>query len=321
MLKAVGCHEHGQVIDTFGFTGPQLITLSKLLFEDELSLRHEKRGVMNKFEATLLVCARLRLSLSKVQEMGRLFGRDPAALSAFMKLAVDTILSRFGHLIQLENMTRFANKSAEWNQAFNRKYMDHTGGQPMPGRFANVNCLLDGFRMPVAIPSKANDIFVNPVSASTANIAFLLVTGANGLILGVSDAYPGNDQDAKVAHDSLITTHLQNANLTALCDAIFPHTETIRPLPSQNDNIQCTEAERAAASQLRIAVEWSTAEVQEKFQYFRERTKQKVLQTRPAALFRVAVIIQNCRRCLEDSSANNYFEADCPTIESYLVPE
>ena len=96
MLSALGFHGHAQVVDKFGFTKPQLEILSELLFGGEpLSLKHDRRGTMSPFEATLLVCAKLRFATFKGQEIGRLFGRDPSAISAFTRLAIQIIIRRF----------------------------------------------------------------------------------------------------------------------------------------------------------------------------------------------------------------------------------
>ena len=67
-------------------------------------------------------------------------------------------------------------------------------------------------------------------------------------------------------------------------------------------------------------MEWAIGEVQEKFQYFRMSTRQKLLHTRPPALFRVAAILENCHKCFEGCNANSFFDVDRSDIESYLVP-
>lgn len=320
VLAALGAHGHAEVVDKFGFTMPQLIKLSELLFDGELSLRHEKRGVMSAFEATMLVCARLRLGLSKGQEMGRLFGRDPSAVSAFTRFAVKQIVDRFGYTLKFKNMRRFGHKASDWNRALNDKFIAKHGS-PLRGRFAMINCFMDGFRMSICAPSVAKDIFFNGMLGSQPNILFLIVTGANGLMLGVSDAMPGCEQDAGAAYASEVQSHLADAGLFACCDAIFPHTQNIKPLPSADQTTIFDQDEKAAISHLRIAVEWCIGEVQEKFQYFRLATRQKMLHTRPPALFRAAVILQNCHRCFEGCNATSYFATERPDIESYLVPD
>jgi len=82
-----------------------------------------------------------------------------------------------------------------------------------------------------------------------------------------------------------------------------------------------TDAEKAAISSLRIAVEWSFGEVEMKYPLVVDHYRCKVLDTMPAAMLRVSVILQNIHRCLEGCNANSYFETDRISLKSYLVPK
>jgi len=141
-LKHCGSHAHALFVDKFGYTVDQMKEIAPLLFDpnDPLNLTSEKRGYMHHEEATLLVCARFRHSMGKLQEIGMFFGRDPAAISAFTRAAILKIIDRFAHLLELDKMSRFSNHVARWNDAFNTKFRNNFGND-LRLRYSNVNVL------------------------------------------------------------------------------------------------------------------------------------------------------------------------------------
>ena len=130
-------------------------------------------------------------------------------------------------------MVRYQHKGQAWNAAMNRKFQLRTGSN-LYGRYRYINSIIDGYRMPICSPSVAKDIFYNSYVATIPTILFLVVVGVNGMILDISDAYPGCEQDASATYLSQAQTHLHNAGLIALSDSIFPFSESIKPLPSED---------------------------------------------------------------------------------------
>jgi len=268
-------------------------------------------------EAALLVCARFRHTMPKLQEIGEFFGRDPAAISDFFRAAVSTIVQRFGYLLDLDKMSQFSDHLQTWHHAFNNKFRDDFGDD-LRLRFKDVNVVLDGVRLIGCKATEDNDLLVDPGNFS--NLVFLVIVGGNGLIVGMSQADVGSEQDASVAQKTQLQFHLQQAGMFALCDSIFGLSANIKPLPRRNQLTVFSAAEKAAISTIRISIEWAIGEVEMKYPLVLNHYKCKVLQTLPAMLFKAAMILQNCHRCFEGCNANTYFNTNRIDIHSYLVP-
>jgi hypothetical protein len=254
-LKNCKTDEHAEFEHKFLFTVAEMKELSIKLFSCQTYALGSNRGKISNEELLLIVCARYRHVLATIQDIGDWFGRDKSFISSSFHLGVTIIDERFSSLLDLNNLPRWSNRVSSWNEAYEQKFFDRMGSS-LPGRFADINCTLDGVRLYVAKPARDMMYLANPYCGNEANLLYLGIVAPNGIAIGLSQPYCGKNNDTGVALFENLDAKLTNANMIALCDSIFSHTLRIKPLPRKNQIHPFSGLTLKAISALRVSVEW-----------------------------------------------------------------
>ena len=315
-LEHCGPHGESAFVHRYLFRVTEMRKLHSLLFPDPIKL--EKRGQMYSEELLLLVCGRYRHVMATVADLGYFHGRDASCISAFFRAALDHLSAKFGHLLALDRMDRFRDFLPNWNASFSRKFQEKCG-IPLPGRWSAANVTLDGIRLQVAKPTQNIAAVVNPYIGNLPTLVFIAIVGGNGMVVGLSAGWPGRQNDPAVLSLLNVEQHLQNAGMIAICDSIFSHTMTTRPIPKANQTMQYSPQQLNAVSSVRVSIEWAFGELTTKMPFLIQYWKQKVYHTCPAKTFQVGVLLSNLRRCLEGGNALTYFDEEIIDVESYLA--
>jgi len=284
------------------------------------SFQLPRRGRINGEEGLLYVCSRLSSASSDLRLLGEFFGRNEAHISDYFHCVIDYINNSFGHLLDINQLSRWEDHLPSWKLAYRAKLIEKLGANQSLGRFENCNVVLDGVRLYVSLPSKHElaELVVNSWLGNQASLAFIGIIGGNGLVIGLTEGCGGCENDPAVAIDADLCTKLEVAGMQALCDSIFPHNNVLKPIPRLNQWVPLTGEHVRAASGNRVSVEWAFGEIFAQFEYFREVEKLQLGKTKPMKVFRVGVLLSNFFRCFRGCNANTYFNIPRMTFQDYV---
>jgi len=163
-------------------------------------------------------------------------------------------------------------------------------------------------------------------------VHFTGVVLPNGLIIAVDGPYPGRENDLSTLQLGKLHLAMANhfaplelANDTQFCllgDGIYQNFERIRRVPTQTDidSGLSTEVERKAVAHIRAAIENAFGTVLQLFPYFNHWTKHSISRYVGRDYFN-AVLLVNCRTCIEGSLLSTRFELLPPLLAEYLRRE
>lgn len=287
-----------------------------------------KRGKLLPEAGILLVLARLKCKTSSMTEQAEMMGVDPAFISDFFDAACERIDTLHGFRLAPENMESvFGPRLQTYREAIERAYakkLGHQGPLALPGFFVDCCCAMDGVRQHICRPSEDQSDFHNPY-VGFHNAGYLGVTGPDGMMMCMSQAFEGTINDPGMVIDANLNVHLMNAATPgqtyakAIGDKAFGRTAFVAALPKANMVHNFSQIELTAISSIRVMVEWTFGEIRSTFPLVDFVVKSRLLGSMPLRMFRVAALLRNMKRCMDGSLASLFFEVQPPTLAEYMV--
>lgn len=310
-------HGHQRFAQMFLFTYDEMRRVTPMLFPS--SLRVYKRGSFaTPTELMILVTARLRNTFTSCEALGEFMGRDAGWVSDYYFAALKDLDTRLGSLISMDHLGKWVPHLELWNAALEVKLMEQFGSE-MFGRFRGANCVLDGVRQYVCTPLDkewAREL-INPYLGNHATFVYMGLVAPNGLIIALGDPISGSQNDTGAALHIQLEERLAEHGLVALCDSIFAHTPSQRPIPKESANMHYTGEQLTAISRLRISVEWSFGSLLIRAPFLKDVWKQKAKATAPTLSFRMAALLVNFKTCCCGTNGNKYFGLETIEPEEY----
>jgi hypothetical protein len=209
-----------------------------------------------------------------------------------------------------------------------------TNNNHLSRRFINCFASLDGKRFSICRPSGINNqqaaVYNNYYK--THNLGCQGITAPDGMIIQMSGPYAGADNDLDMLHRSksilMIRRAIMESNVNLEVDLVADKIYNIAmngiaSLPTNPRNKE-EEEENAAASTIRIPVEWSFGKIVILFPLVDFKKKLKINEREIGLYIIVATILTNIHTCLYGSQTSSYFSSDDdiilpPTLEEYMV--
>lgn len=143
----------------------------------------------------------------------------------------------------------------------------------------------------------------------------MAVTEPGGLIIGLSPAVEGMQNDMVAANRCDLNAYLLASGLKAMTDRGFARRSNVSPFPKKSQEHNFFDYEMKAMAAIRTAGEWPFGQMQLSFPYLVQKWKLKLFHTCPGVWLVTAIIISNCIR-LEHGTNNNYWFGTFP-VTSY----
>ena len=146
----------------------------------------------------------------------------------------------------------------------------------------------------------------------------------NGLIVHLDGPFVGRRHDAGIFQESsLLEQLIRKVNTNG--DAVYLYGDPAYPLlpqlivPYRGANVTQDQHDfNRSMTPLRICVEWGFGEVLKTFAFLDHRKNMKLFLQPVGLLYKVAVILTNCRTCLYKNQTAEYFQLAPPRLQEYL---
>ncbi|GAB6026985.1 hypothetical protein CHUAL_014103 [Chamberlinius hualienensis] len=151
-------------------------------------------------------------------------------------------------------------------------------------------------------------------------LKFQSITLPNGIILHMSNPYPGRRHDAFILRDTAIHHQLQNycQDFCVYGDHGYPlRPYLIRPYPNTT-KIQQQQLFNKRMSEVRECVEWSFGKIVQQFAFIDFSKNQKLFLQPVGMYFAVATLLCNAHTCIYGSQTSTYFNIESPSIVEYF---
>lgn len=147
-------------------------------------------------------------------------------------------------------------------------------------------------------------------------IKFQSKTLPNGIILHLSDPYPGKRHDAFILRDTRILDQLNR-----YCSQFCVYGDEGYPLRMQLIRPNLTEEQHrfnTKMSKLRICVEWSFGKIVQQFAFIDFKKNQKLFLQPVGKFYILAALLTNAHTCFYGSVTSSYFNIESPNIFDYF---
>lgn len=293
--------------------------------------RREERVLGRKVtteHAVLVVLARMTSGMD-LTGLGRLFCRDSRSISAVFIWGCDWLLSKFEWL--LTNIGQWRPRMPHYNAAVNGLFERKCPGVVLPSRiWGFIDCVVFKIARPSAKAFPGMNMQRRYYSGHGRKhcIKLQAISLPDGLIAHVWGPIEGRRHDETLRFWSSVLVDIDacfgvgDTIYQLLADTAYTGGPYItkgfkatgqRPLSSGEKKYN------RSLSKARIAVEWSFADLANRFcRYLRMSRKLKLGETRLYIVVRVGVILSNCITCLRPGLTATYFNCEPPEIEEYL---
>ena len=258
-----------------------------------------------------------------------LFRRSAPALARIFTHTCELIHGYWGHLLEFD-LQRIRPVLADFAEAIHEMC-------PVPNCFGFIDATFRPRARPCPHPDTAAGMSANAVQRAYYSgyrhlhgEKFQSITYPNGLIGALHGPFAGRASDARILGDSMIGSHtpfMDAAGNSYMLygDLAYALTTWLwRPFTQLDLQDPVWGGLRLAfnveMSRVRIAVEWGFFVVANAWQTIDFRRYQRVYQTRPGLLYRIATLLTNCRTCMHGSNRiAQYFDVPPPTLHDYLA--
>eukprot|EP00117_Sycon_ciliatum_P040717 scpid79393/ scgid29877/ len=303
--------------DSFRFTKEQLLDLCDALQLPDV-MKGPNRSRWSGIEGLCVLLRRLCYP-NRLCDLEHFFGRPSSTLSIISNCVCLFVYRRWRHLLD-----DFA--SQPWFtpdilrscvEAVNEK-----AGLP-PG-IVNLWGFIDGTLRECCKPQEDQRVYYSGHKRSH-GIKFQAVVAANGIFAHMFGPMPGSRHDAAVLLHSDLLRYMQDRLpipapgqvYQIYGDQAYPLKEQLLR-PYHNPNHQ-EALFNTAVSKLRMSVEWGFGEVQRAFSFIDFKKNLKLYLQPIGAYYTVAVLLINCRTCLNGrNEISDYFQCQPPALNEYL---
>jgi len=317
-------NQRHEFIDRFLFAPEQVTQLAQLLFPN--GFRSPGHGGLGSSEATLMLLAVLRSRWHNSLALGQFLDRDPDNTFRHFNNMVLDLDRRYRSLLDIRMLSVHAGVDEDgvarnvpiWQRAIEQLYEAKFPGIQQHEYFDGVCLLMDGLRQDL---SRCSFGHIEEITFSGYTGRHDLVWGVlaapNGMTLALLGPYTGRHNDCVFC-----TPDLQNAvreiGAKVLGDGIFPVRDWLRPLPSavEKENNHIADNQVAAASAIRMPIEWINGDAQASFPFTFSARHNKILQSDVACRLRVTFLLRNLYTLMNGSGAAKYF-----SVRQMMSPE
>jgi len=299
----------------FLFSPNQCLTLAPLLFPN--GFQSPGHGRLGSEEALLVLLATLRDRNSNFVTLGQTLGRDPDNLSRHVKNMIAHLDQRYGRLFDVSMLKIHADTDANgvarnvpiWQGAIERLFHAKFPNIDMHEYFKGVCLIMDGMRYDVARCSFApiQEVTYSGYTGKHDTVCGVIIA-PDGMVLALIGPYPGRHND-----HVFCTPELQSAvraiRAKILADGLFAVRDWLRPLPGVNEmqNYGLAGNQVAAASSMRLPVEWTIGHAKSSFPFAFVGKRNKILQTDVNARLRVSFLLRNLHTLMNGNNTSKYF--------------
>lgn len=293
----------------FRFEKEDIFTLYRALKMPErwvTSDRHTIGGV----EGLCLLLRRFAYP-NRLMELQNEFGLQYSTLSKLLKHITNFVYQRWSKLL----LTFGENKWLTREFLQELAAIVHAKGAPL------TNCIgfIDGTARSICRTTKLQQQVYSGHKRAHC-LKFQAITLPNGIILHLSNPYPGRRHDAFILRDTKIMEQLR-LYAPSLCiygDEGYPlRLQLIRPYSNTNLTPQQQEFNRNM-SKVRQCVEWSFGKITQQFAFVDFKKNQKLFLQPVGKFYIVATLLTNAHTCFYGSTTSKYFNVESPDIFQYF---
>ena len=287
-------------------------------------------------EEALLSCLRKFASVSTLQDLTYIFGREWSTWSRVFSWFLLFICEKFGDLM-FDNLAYWEPMFYKFSEAIRLKLVQYGLHYP-EGEFL-VCSFIDDHCFESCRPGGPNGSGAGQIRAPTLlqrafyngwksmhGLKWQTVDAPNGMTMDMWGPKSLRHSDLNLLEWSSVCARILHTqeeagreNLrVAYGDGIFPWHQCLR---SKHKGPNLTEVERAEnmnMCKVRISVEWHYGEVAELFPFTDYKKNVKLRHMNSSCLYFVAAFLRNCHTCLYGNNTSHYFNCSPPSLESYL---
>ena len=249
---------------------------------------------------------------NRLEDLCSLFGRTKSDISGFTNYVMKHIYNKYHHLLSFS----FLNWSRQHYSDYARAI--HDKGSPL----RHVVGFLDGTVRPICRPRTGQQEVYNGHKRIHA-VKYQALTVPCGLIGHLYGPVPGIRHDSGILRDSGLLEYMQDRfdiddiQYYVYGDPAYPHSPWLQKPYGVIDS-ELKQEFNAKMSAVRMAVEWSFADVLQHWA-FNDYRKNLKLDLQPIGMmYIVSVLLTNMKTCLRGNQISSYFNLTPPTIETYL---
>ena len=273
----------------------------------------ENGSVVSGIDALCMFLRRMAYP-GRLVDLAHFFGRAPSDISRTVNFVLCHIYDNFGQILEtLDHQFLSIPNLQLLAQSVRNK------GSP----FEHCWGFIDGTVMQICRP-KEHQRQLYSGHKRVHCLKFQSVMCPNGIISSFMGPYIGRRHDAGMFHESMLLRQLEN-KVDADGTPFFIYGDSAYPLsrfvmtPYKGANV--TEEQHnfnKVMSSHRICVEWGFADITKTFAFLDFKKNLKLHLQPLGKLYKVAVILMNCRCCLYGNQTSQFFGINPPTIDGYL---